>query len=290
VKYEGREEKTTMRASKRWAMRFGGMVAALVVASATQAQAQESAPDAVEVAPREARDAKGEAPIVAYTYQATGTTAGTYGAQGYGLGSFASGGVGDSGAKRGIVGGGLTLWGSPVDRLTLVADAARDATGNFAPSAAAVVRLFGRPDEGLSLGAIGKFKVEGFGVGRNNEMESEVEGGLLLSFTRARWHLDLNAITGFGTGDDGEIDTEGRLRIGREIGSMVRVGVDGQARYRLAGDTALVGGRKGDFTAGPQVMIGSGHFFGALTAGPTTTNVFDGFGWSAVATVGGATL
>src|SRR5207302_1835218 len=152
----------------------------------------------------------------------------------------------------------------------------RDATGNFAPSAALVARILGRADDGFSLGVLGKFKVEGFGVGVHDEMESEVEGGLLLSYAKQRWHFDLNAITGFGTGDDGEMDAEGRLRIGRDVGRFVRLGIDGQARYRMAGDTLLVGGRRGDFSAGPQLMIGSGHLFGALTAGPATTNVFEG--------------
>src|SRR5439155_6135307 len=105
---------------------------------------------------------------------------------------------------------------------------------------------------------LGKFKVEGFGVGANDEMESEIEGGLLASYVARGWHLDANAITGFGTGDDGEIDVEGRLRIGREIRPLVRLGVDGQGRYRAAGDRALVGGRHGDFAAGPQLVIGSG--------------------------------
>jgi len=236
------------------------------------------------------RDVKTEVPILTYTYQATGVSAGALGAEAYGLGMTAAGGVGDRGANRGIAGAGLTLWGSPFDRLTLVGDAARDVNGNFAPSAAAIVRILGRAEDGPSLGVIGRFKVEGFGVGPNDEMESEIEGGLLFSYAKSHWHLDVNAITGFGTGDDGEIDTEGRLRIGRDIGEHLRLGVDGQARYRLSGDAPLVGGRSGDFAGGPQVLFGSGHFFGAFTAGPTTTNVFSGLGWTAVATIGGATF
>ncbi len=236
------------------------------------------------------RDVKTEIPILAYTYQATGASAGTLGAQAYGLGMAAAGGVGGRGAQRGIVGGGLTLWGAPFDRLTLVGDAPRDVNGNFAPSAAAIVRILGRADDGPSLGVIGKFKVEGFGVGPNDEVESEIEGGLLFSYAKAHWHFDVNAITGFGTGDDGEIDAEGRLRIGRDVGEHLRLGVDGQARYRVSGDAPLVGGRSGDFAGGPQLLFGSGHFFGALTAGPTTMNVFSGLGWTAVATIGGSTF
>ncbi len=260
------------------------LTAILALAPAARA---EDTPPVDGSAARASVEAKGDAPIVAYTYQATGAVAGTYGAQAYGLGAGARGGVGLAGAKRGVVGGGMTLWGSPVDRLTLVADAPRDATGNFAPSAAAIVRLLGRPGDGFALGALGKFKVEGFGVGPQNEMESEVEGGLLLSYARAHWHFDANAVTGFGTGDDGEIDVEGRARVGRDVG-IVRVGLDGQARYRAAGTTSLVGGRVGDFSAGPQVMVGDGHWYAAVTAGPSTTNVYSGIGWTGVATLGAA--
>src|SRR5439155_16841189 len=97
-------------------------------------------------------------------------------------------------------------------------------------------------------------------------------------------------ISGFGTGDDGEMDTEARLRIGRDVGRLVRIGIDGQGRYRLSGDKKLVGGRDGDFAAGPQVILGSSALYGALTAGPSTMNVYRSFGWSAVATIGGATF
>src|SRR5262249_10974024 len=101
---------------------------------------------------------------------------------------------------------------------------------------------------------------------------------------------DLNAITGFGTGDDGEIDAEGRLRLGRDLGSLARVGVDGQARFRLAGDTKLPGGRTWDFAGGPQLLVGSGRFFGALTAGPATMGGVSNVGWTAVVSIGGTTL
>jgi hypothetical protein len=67
------------------------------------------------------------------------------------------------------------VWGSPIDRLTLIGAAPRDMFGNFAPSAAAMVRLLGTPNDGFVLSALGKFKVEGFATGPNNEMESEIE-------------------------------------------------------------------------------------------------------------------
>jgi hypothetical protein len=235
-------------------------------------------------------DVKNEIPILAYTYEAAGVSPGSLGAQAYGLGSGATGGVGLFGEKHGVLGGGVTFWGSPIDRLTLIGDAPRDVTGNFAPSAAVVLRLLGHAGEGWSLGLLGKFKVEGFGVGKNDEIESEIEGGVLLAFARDRWRIDLNAVTGFGTGDDGEIDSEARLRAGANVSRVVFLGIDGQARYRLEGTEKLIGGRAGDFQGGPQVLLGSGHFYGAITAGPTTTNVFSGLGWGAAIALGGTTL
>ncbi len=242
------------------------------------------------VAPNEAAsaasttDVKGEVPIVAYTYAAQGVSAGSVGAQAYGLGLAASG-------QRAVAGGGATVWGSPIDRLTLVGDGARDQFGNFAPSAAAMVRLLGDPaKDGFALSALGKFKIEGFGVGPRDEIESELEAGLLLSYARQGWHLDANAIGGHGTGDDGDADAEGRLRLGRDLGELVRVGADGQARYRLAGAAPLLGGRTWDFAAGPQLIVGQSHFFGSLTAGPATMGVASGIGWTAIASVGGVSF
>ena len=228
-------------------------------------------------------DVRSEIPIVAYAYTAYGASAGSVGAEAYGLGRVASG-------QRAISGGGATVWGSPVDRLTLIGDGARDMFGNFAPSAAVVVRIAGKPGDGWSLGALGKFKIEGFGTGPKGETESEIETGLLVSYARAVWHLDANAIGGMGTGDDGEVDVEGRLRLGRDLGRLARIGLDGQLRVRAAGDKPLPGGRRWDFAGGPQFLIGSGHFFGALTAGPATMGVVDNVGWTAIASLGGTTL
>ncbi len=268
----------------------GTMALTMILASAWSARAMADTTNDVVVLPAAPREVKTEVPILAYTYQASGVSAGSVGAQAYGLGSGASGGVGYEGQKRGIVGGGVTVWGSPFERLTLIGDAPRDVTGNFAPSAAVVVRLFGNASDGFSMGLLGKFKVEGFGVGKNDEIESEIEGGVLLGYSKYRWHFDLNAVTGFGTGDDGEIDGEARLRIGADVSHLVRVGIDGQARYRMAGATTLIGGRAGDFQGGPQVMLGSGHFYGAVTAGPATTNIYSGIGWGAFVALGGTTL
>ena len=250
-------------------------------ASAAAAPAQ---PDSQTSTP-EIRDAKGEAPIVAYTYTATGAPARTIGAQGYGMGLAGPG-------QKATAGGGILMYGSPIDRLTLVVDAPRDVymLERFTPSAAAIVRILGTPNDGFSLGAIGKYKVEGFGTDKNGGTESEFESGLLLSYAKYGLHADLNAITGFGLNDDREIDTEGRLRIGYDVTSLVRVGADGQFRYRLSGANRLLNGALWDFAAGPQILVGSRNFFGALTGGPTTMGLTHGgvAGWTMIASLGGA--
>jgi hypothetical protein len=233
--------------------------------------------------PPPARDVRTEIPNLTYAYTAQGASTSSLGAQSSANSLVARG-------QKPSLGGGGTVWGAPIERVTLIADAQRDVIGNFAPSAAMVVRIVGAPGEGFSLGVLGKFKVEGFGVGPNHEMESEIEGGVLASYARRGWHLDLNAIGGFGTGDDGEVDAETRVRAGRDVGSLLRLGVDGQARFRLAGDRALLGNRTWDFAGGPQVLVGSSHFFGAITGGPATMGVVDKLGWTAVATIGGTTL
>jgi hypothetical protein len=263
--------------------RSSALLALAILLCAAPAAADASAPDAQ--TPIEARDAKGEAPTVAYTYTAYGAPARTIGAQGYGLGLAGPG-------QRATAGGGILMWGSPIDRLTLIVDAPRDVylLDRFAPSAAAIVRILGTPNDGFSLGALAKYKVEGFGTDKNGDTESEIEGGLLLSYVKYGFHADANAITGFGLTDDGEIDTEARLRLGYDVTRLVRVGADGQFRYRLSGTTRLLNGALWDFAAGPQILVGSSHFFGALTGGPTTMGLTKGgvAGWTLVASVGGA--
>jgi hypothetical protein len=230
------------------------------------------------------RDIRQTIPNVAYAYSAHGARARTLGAQAYGVGLTAAG-------QRGTLGGGVSLWGSPIDRVTLIGDGQRNLFGDFSPSFAIVGRLLGA-DDGWSLGALGKFKVDGFAGGpQRDEVESEIESGLLLSYAHAAWHLDANAIGGVGTGDEGEVDAEGRLRFGRDVGSLLRLGVDGQARLRVAGPRTLPNGRTWDFAAGAQALVGSRLFFGALTLGPTTTGTLtDAVGWHALLSIGGSTL
>ncbi len=216
-------------------------------------------------APDAAHDAKAEAPTVAWAYTAFGAPAGSVGAQAYGLGLAGP-------RQSALLGGGVLAWAALSERVTLVVDAPRDVyrEGHFAPSAAAIVRLVGKPGEGFSLGALGKYKVDGFGVAPGGELESEAEAGLLASYVGDGLHLDLNAITGVGLTDEGEVDTEVRARVGYDVASFVRIGLDGQGRYRLAGTKRLPSGASWDFAGGPQVVVGKGQLFGALTAGPAT--------------------
>lgn len=124
-----------------------------------------------------------------------------------------------------------------------------------------------------------------------DEIESELETGLLLSYGRDGYHLDLNAIAGFGLGDDGEIDSEGRLRFGYDVTRALRVGIDGQARVRVNGPQYLPNGKIWDFAGGPQVVVGSKSFFGSLTGGPATMGLIsDRVGWNVIASVGGTTF
>lgn len=250
------------------------------VASASAAEPVASEPSA-EMLP----DVKAAIPTLAYAYTAHGTYAKTVGAQASGLALGAAG-------QRAIVGGGVTVWGSPIDRLTIIADAQRNAFGNFAPSLAVVGRILGKADDGWSLGALGKFKIDGFASGpTKDEVESEIEAGALVTYGRNGWHFDANAIGGVGTGDEGEVDVEGRLRFGHDLGSMFRIGLDSQARVRMAGPKYLPNGRVWDFVAGPQLMLGSRHFFSALTAGPSTVGLTsDNIGWHGLLALGGSTL
>jgi hypothetical protein len=179
---------------------------------------------------------------------------------------------------------------SPFDRLTMVADAARDVRGPFTPSLAGIARIVGDAREGFALSALGKFKVDGFAEGPNREIESEIESGLLLSYARSGWHLDTNAIGGIGLGDDGEADVEGRARAGYDITERVRVGIDGQLRARVAGANRLPGDRTWDFAVGPQALFTLKPIFFAFTAGPTTSATNAPLAWNAIVNVGAATF
>jgi hypothetical protein len=226
-----------------------------------------------------------ELPVAAFAYAAQGTRAKTIGVQAYGLGLMAAG-------QDRVLGGGGTIWGSPMRRLTLVVDGQRNLSREFSPSAAMILHFYGDGADGLSLGALGKFKIDGFAGGpSHDEIESELELGALVSYRATSWYLDANAIVGQGTGDDGESDIEGRLRLGRALGSYVRLGFDGQVRARIAGPRVLPNGRTWDFAAGPQAMVAWDRWFGSVTAGPATTGLVSrNVGWLAMLSVGAASF
>jgi hypothetical protein len=230
-------------------------------------------------------------PIAAYTYSAAGVGGPNLGA--YGYFNFLAGAKLGATSGSAVPAGGVLVYGAPIDRVTLVIDGSRSTiNGAFAPSFAAIVRPVGHADRGFSLGLLAKYKIESFGDPDlpNSELEHEVEGGLLIGYAAAHWHLDGNAIVGFGLNDSHEVDVEGRLRVGRDLGERVRIGIDGQVRGRAHGTELLAGNRTADFQAGPQLLVGLGHFYTMLTAGPSTTGVGSGVGFTTIAAVGGTTL
>ncbi len=260
----------TTRRAWRFAVHCGLAVFATGLLCGTVARADDVQNADVRQSAAMLREAKTEAPISAFAYSAYGTHAGTYGVQGYAVGLTGSG-------SSAMGGGGFLAWGAPMGGLTLVVDAPRDVYvgGHFAPSVAGIVRLLGSAETGFSLGGLGKYKVEGFGTDPNGDIESEIEGGLLLSYSGSGLHVDLNSITGFGLTEEGEIDTEARFRLGYDVASFMRIGLDGQGRYRLAGTKKLLNGASYDFAGGPQVIVGTRQYFGALTAGPATLGIAD---------------
>jgi hypothetical protein len=224
-----------------------------------------------------AKDAKQQVPIVAHTYSAFGSSAGTIGAAAFG----------DSVSSRGnatTLGGGLRVWGSPIDRLTILLDGQRNPGGGSAPTAGAIFRIAGNLDDGWAFSALGKYKNDGFA-----HVEGEVEIGALLSYARFGLHLDVNSVFG-GDFDGQEMDAEGRARAGYDVAKWLRLGLDAQWRYRVAGARTLAGGRKGDLVGGPQVLFAYRNFFVSVTAGPSTVDLASGVGWSVLLMGGGMTL
>jgi hypothetical protein len=217
-----------------------------------------------------------DVPLLNLTHSARGATAKTYGAAAFGTATLAlSGNVNDASQ----LGGGIRVWGAPIDRLTLLVEATRRDNGEMAPALTLQVRAW--ENEGFALAALGRLKSEGFA-----EIEGEVELGVLGSYDRAGSHVDVNVVAGRGF-EEAETDGELNLRVGRDIGRMLRVGGDGRVRYRLAGDASLAGGRKWDAFAGPELTLSFDHLYGALLSGPSTVGVVDGVGWESMLSVGG---
>jgi hypothetical protein len=219
-------------------------------------------------------DVRSDVPVIALTHSAFGARAGKVGAHGFGHGTGASSGS--------VGGGGLTLYGSPINRLTLLATAERFDDKHFAPSASLAYRILGSLEDGWALAAMGTYKAEGFA-----EMEGEVELGAMFSLLRDRWHFDFNAVAGGGLEESEEFDAEAKLRVGYDVTDWFRVGLDSRGRYRLRGDRTLIGGRKGDFIGGPQVIASWSQFYGALLAGPSTVDIASNVGAAGWLTVGG---
>jgi hypothetical protein len=77
---------------------------------------------------------------------------------------------------------------------------------------------------------------------------------------------------------------------GYDVLQWLRLGFDGQFRYRLAGDKRLAGGRSWDAVAGPQLMASWDRFYLGAMAGPSTVDVASGTGGSAMMTAGGVSF
>jgi hypothetical protein len=152
----------------------------------------------------------------------------------------------------------------------------------FAPSATVQVRLFGSRAKGWALAAALTYKGQSF-----DALGGEIEGSVLFSVERGGFHFDTNAT--FGHDLDGEeADGEVKMRLGYDVTSWMRLGLDGRFRYRVTGDNLLPGNRQGDGVGGPEVLFGYKWFFLALSGGPSTVGVAQGLGVFGQTAIGGA--
>jgi hypothetical protein len=179
---------------------------------------------------------------------------------------------------------GARIWGSPVDRLTIVLEVNHRPFSATAPSATVAARILGSRAQGWAVGAMLSYKTDGFA-----ELAGEIEGGVLLSVERRGFHADTNFVFGGGVEEE-ELDGEWKFRAGYDVNRFVRIGVDGRMRYRVGGDTLLPGKRLGDALGGPEVLFGYKNFFLSASGGPSTVGVKSGLGWTTALTVGGALL
>lgn len=229
--------------------------------------------------PAQKRDAGTQVIQVAYTPSAFGTDAGVIGAAGF---SSARGDL--AAGQPAQFGGGLRIWGSPLERLAFQVDGERRDDGTAAPSASVFVRLLGTHDGSWALAALAKYKAEGFA-----EVEGEIELGLANSWQRSGWNFDLGAIAGAGFEEE-EVDGELLARLRYAIAEYLSLGAEGRGRYRLRGSAPLPGGRDWDAFGGAQVCAQSTHFFGAFTFGPSTIGIERGVGWQGMLTAGGVSF
>jgi hypothetical protein len=241
-------------------------------ACAAEADVTEPAP----VKPIEATE--NAVPVVALAATAFGGTERRYGAAAL---ARATAGLSGNTPSDSRLGGGFRLWGAPLERLTIIGEGLRRDNGEFAPSVAMLVRLFGERSVGWALGALGRYKAEGFA-----EVEGEIELALLGSFARGPAYFDLNLVAGRGLEED-ETDAEVLVRAGYAVISSLRVGAEGQYRHRFGGDARLPGGKNSDAFAGAEVSLSFEPLYAALLIGPTTVGVVDGAGIGGLLTLGG---
>jgi len=212
--------------------------------------------------------------VLAFTHSAFGARAGKLGAHGFGSAQWAESG----GAGR----GGVTVYGSPFNRLTLLATGERRLDGRYGPTASLAYRVLGSVEQGWSVAAMGAYKAEGFA-----EIEGEIELGALFSMARDGWHLDVNGVAGGGLEESEEFDAETKVRGGYDATNWLRVGFDSRGRYRLRGPVLLAGDRKWDVIGGPQVTASWSRFYGSALVGATTVDVASGVGAVSWLTLGG---
>jgi len=276
--------------------------AAAVLLSSTLAApafADSLPPDAVTPA-AQPHDIREEVPLLAYTTSAFGASRLTMGALGYGgvLGAPPASAPG-TGLVNGLTGGGgARIWGSPIDRVTILLEVARPlddkacgGTGkpcvpaNAAkPSASVIGRLLGSREAGMALSAELTYRTDGFA-----DFGGEVEGSVLFSPARAGFHLDSNVTAGGAADpDEREADGEVKLRLGYDVTPWFRMGLDGRFRYRLLGAQSLPGNRLGDAVGGLELLFSYKHLFIAADAGPSTVGVAHGVGGTVLGTLGTA--
>lgn len=178
--------------------------------------------------------------------------------------ALAAGGVTAKGQSESQ--GGLRLGGA-FDRLTVHALLGRGLDQRWSPTATAHVRLLGSPQGTYALGLMGQYKAEGF-----TEAGGEAELGVTFGLRHQRFYLEANALAGAGLEEEegGEVDAEGKLRVGFRALDLLRVGAEGQFRQRVSGDRRLPGNKTNDWTAGPQAIFASGPLFAAVTGGATS--------------------
>jgi hypothetical protein len=252
-------------------------------ASTSAARAAPPGSDAVTPAPPRPTDARDEVPVVGFAQSAFGASGMSAGALGYvGMLYGQPNPAGAPGDGKLLPQGGARIWGSPIDRLTFLLEVDRRDFSAPAPSATIAVRIFGSRAQGWAVGAAATYRAEGFA-----HIVGEMEGALLVSFARHGLHADLNGVFG-GAFAEREMDTEVKLRLGYDVTSWLRVGGDSRFRMRVGGGKYLAGGRSYDVIAGPEIVFGYKHFFAALSGGPSTVGVAQGFGWGATTTLGAA--